>query len=107
MEKQDEYFHAVGNMHMHTHYSDGEKWHAEIADDAIAAGLDFIIVTDHNVWVQGVEGYYEKKTAVSFCSPGKRFITCDASLRPVTCLCMVQKQSWPPVPPIRSSSLTP
>ncbi|HSM58601.1 MAG TPA: hypothetical protein VK879_20775, partial [Candidatus Sulfomarinibacteraceae bacterium] len=26
---------------------------------AIRAGLDFIIVTDHNVWVHGVEGYYE------------------------------------------------
>ncbi len=49
----------VGNMHMHTPYSDGEKWHAEIAEDAIAAGLDFVIVTDHNVWVDGVEGYYE------------------------------------------------
>lgn len=48
----------AGNMHMHTHYSDGEKWHAEIAQDAIAAGLDFIIVTDHNVWVNGLEGYY-------------------------------------------------
>ena len=51
----------VGNMHMHTLFSDGEKWHAEIAEDAIAAGLDFIIVTDHNVWVQGVEGYYENE----------------------------------------------
>ncbi len=49
---------VVGNMHMHTRYSDGEKWHAEIAQDAIAAGLDFIIVTDHNIWVDGVEGYY-------------------------------------------------
>lgn len=49
----------VGNMHMHTPYSDGKKWHAQIAEDAIAAGLDFIIVTDHNVWVDGVEGYYE------------------------------------------------
>lgn len=48
-----------GNMHMHTPFSDGEKWHAEIAAEAIAAGLDFIIVTDHNVWVSGVEGYYE------------------------------------------------
>ena len=48
----------AGNMHMHTPYSDGEKWHAEIAQDAIAAGLDFIIVTDHNVWVDGLEGYY-------------------------------------------------
>jgi hypothetical protein len=52
-------FEAVGNMHMHTPYSDGEKWHAEIANAAIDAGLDFIIVTDHNVWVDGVEGYYE------------------------------------------------
>ncbi len=46
-------------MHMHTPYSDGEAWHKEIADAAIDAGLDFIIVTDHNVWVDGVEGYYE------------------------------------------------
>nr|MBN1229029.1 PHP domain-containing protein [Anaerolineae bacterium] len=48
----------VGNMHVHTPYSDGEAFHAEIARLAIAAGLDFVIVTDHNVWVQGVEGYY-------------------------------------------------
>jgi hypothetical protein len=54
-------FEVAGNMHMHTLYSDGEKWHAGIADDAIKAGLDFIIVTDHNVWVQGVEGYYENE----------------------------------------------
>jgi len=51
----------VGNMHMHTPYSDGEKWHAEIAEAALAAGLDFIIVTDHNVLVRGVEGYYENE----------------------------------------------
>ena len=49
----------TGNMHMHTPYSDGEMWHAEIAVEAIKAGLDFVIVTDHNVWVEGVEGYYE------------------------------------------------
>ena len=48
----------VGNMHMHTPYSDGTKWHADIANDAIAAGLDFIIVTDHNIWVDGMEGWY-------------------------------------------------
>ncbi len=50
-----------GNMHMHTPYSDGEKLHAEIAEDAIAAGLNFIIATDHNVWVDEVEGYYENE----------------------------------------------
>lgn len=49
----------AGNLHIHTRYSDGEKWHEEIARDAARAGLDFIVVTDHNVWVHGVEGYYE------------------------------------------------
>lgn len=56
-----EVFEVVGNMHMHTPYSDGEKWHNQIASAAIEAGLDFIIVTDHNVWVDGVEGYYENE----------------------------------------------
>lgn len=51
-------FEVVGNVHMHTPYSDGTKWHKEIADDAIQAGLDFMIVTDHNIWVDGIEGYY-------------------------------------------------
>lgn len=51
----------VGNMHMHTPYSDGEKWHHQIAEAAIAAGLDFIIVTDHNVWVEGLDGYVENE----------------------------------------------
>jgi hypothetical protein len=51
----------AGNCHMHTPYSDGIKWHQEIAEDAIRAGLDFIIVTDHNVWVDGVERYYENE----------------------------------------------
>ena len=52
-------FEITGNLHIHTPYSDGAKWHAEIAEEAVAAGLDFIIVTDHNIWVDGVEGYYQ------------------------------------------------
>jgi hypothetical protein len=48
-----------GNLHMHTPYSDGAKWHHEIANEAISAGLDFIIITAHNIWVDGLEGYYE------------------------------------------------
>jgi len=54
-----EFTELSGNMHMHTPYSDGEKYHEAIAEDAITAGLDFVIVTDHNIWVDGVEGYYE------------------------------------------------
>ena len=49
----------VGNMHMHTTYSDGEATHREIAEAAARAGLDWVIVTDHNVWVKGVAGYYD------------------------------------------------
>ncbi|MEP7287188.1 MAG: CehA/McbA family metallohydrolase [Chloroflexota bacterium] len=48
----------IGNLHMHTPYSDGVGSHAEIADAALIAGIDIVIVTDHNVLVQGVEGYY-------------------------------------------------
>ncbi len=48
----------VANLHMHTPYSDGAKFHREIAADAARAGLDAIIVTDHNVWVNGIDGYH-------------------------------------------------
>ncbi len=48
----------VVNLHMHTRYSDGTGTHKDIAHAAIKSGLDAVIVTDHNVLVQGVEGYY-------------------------------------------------
>jgi hypothetical protein len=47
-----------GNLHAHTPYSDGTLYHAEVAQAAIRAGLDFLVTTDHNVWVQGVERYH-------------------------------------------------
>lgn len=50
----------AGNLHVHTSYSDGEALHAEVAQAAEEAGLDFAIITDHNVWVSGLEGYYGK-----------------------------------------------
>jgi hypothetical protein len=48
----------VCNFHMHTPYSDGEWYHAAIAQAALNAGLDVICVTDHNIWVDGLERYY-------------------------------------------------
>lgn len=48
----------VVNLHMHTRYSDGTGTHKDIAEAAIKAGLDAVIVTDHNVLVQGLEGAY-------------------------------------------------
>jgi len=49
----------AGNPHVHTPYSDGTALHADVAEAASRAGLDFVIVTDHNVWVDGVERYYD------------------------------------------------
>lgn len=54
------HYEYVGNLHMHTPYSDGEWHHDRIAEAAMRAGLDFIAVTDHNVWVRGPEGIREK-----------------------------------------------
>ena len=47
----------VVNLHMHTRYSDGTGSHQDIARAALRAGLDAVIVTDHNVLVCGMEGY--------------------------------------------------
>ena len=50
----------IVNLHMHTTYSDGHGTHADIARAAGRAGLDAVIVTDHNVFVNGVDGYYKE-----------------------------------------------
>lgn len=48
------------NLHIHTKYSDGTGIHADIAEAALKSGtVDVVIVTDHNVYVQDVEKYYE------------------------------------------------
>lgn len=49
----------IVNLHMHTTYSDGQGSHAEIARAGLKSGLDVVIVTDHNVLVNGLEGYTE------------------------------------------------
>ncbi len=55
MENYREY---IGNLHVHSTYSDGFGRHAQIAEAAENAGLNFVIITDHNVWVDGLERYY-------------------------------------------------
>lgn len=46
-------------LHIHTHYSDGNASHQTLIDIASEAGLDGIITTDHNIWLDGLEGYFE------------------------------------------------
>lgn len=50
-------YEIILNLHMHTRYSDGAGSHSDIVAAAIKADLDAVIVTDHNVWVNGLEGY--------------------------------------------------
>ncbi|MBI2333817.1 MAG: PHP domain-containing protein, partial [Chloroflexi bacterium] len=52
---------TIVNLHMHTRYSDGSGLHKDIAAAALKAGVDVVIVTDHNILVQGFEGYYKDK----------------------------------------------
>jgi hypothetical protein len=47
----------IGNLHAHSFYSDGWADHETIALEALQAGLDFVAVTDHNVYVEGFDGY--------------------------------------------------
>ena len=50
-------YEIIANLHMHTVYSDGHATHAEIAEAALKAGIDVVIITDHTVWVNGIAGY--------------------------------------------------
>lgn len=50
----------IVNLHMHTIYSDGGGTHQDIARAALKCGLDAVIVTDHNVLVSGLQGYYRE-----------------------------------------------
>ena len=43
------------NLHMHTLLSDGVGTYDDILRAALEAGIDVVLVTDHNVWVQGAE----------------------------------------------------
>lgn len=50
----------VGNIHIHTTYSDGSGSVAVVATEARAAGLDFAIITDHGTLAgKYEEGYHE------------------------------------------------
>jgi hypothetical protein len=48
------------NLHMHTTYSDGSGIYSELARSALRVGIDVLLVTDHNVWVRGVDRYYRE-----------------------------------------------
>jgi hypothetical protein len=46
-----------GNLHMHTTSSDGALTRVELEQVANEVGLDFVIITDHNVFSPGQDGW--------------------------------------------------
>jgi len=50
----------ITNLHMHTTYSDGTGSHQAIGEAALQAGIDVVIVTDHNILVHGMDRYYQR-----------------------------------------------
>lgn len=53
-------FELICNLHSHTRFSDGTGFHRDVVAAAKRAGLDIVGVTDHNVWVGGLQGYYQQ-----------------------------------------------
>jgi hypothetical protein len=48
------------NLHIHTKISDGSGTFSDLASAALNAGVDVLIVTDHNILVHGVNGYHRE-----------------------------------------------
>ena len=48
----------IGSIHLHTTASDGAASYEEVSQIASQAGLNFLIVTDHNVFTTGKDGWY-------------------------------------------------
>ncbi len=49
---------VVGNFHVHTEHSDGTGSYEQVAQAAACAGLDVVMVTDHNTMGPGAEHWY-------------------------------------------------
>jgi hypothetical protein len=53
-------FEIILNLHIHTNYSDGSLPHKNVAMAAMQSGLDAILITDHNIRPEGLDGYYRQ-----------------------------------------------
>jgi predicted metal-dependent phosphoesterase TrpH len=56
--RQHSYAGNILSAHIHSLYSDGLKTPPEIARDASRCGVDVILMSDHNVFPVGFDGYY-------------------------------------------------
>lgn len=51
----------ITNLHIHSHYSDGSGTHRQIIEAALKQKIDVVIVTDHNLLVENINGYHKKE----------------------------------------------
>lgn len=70
-------FEHVGNLHIHSNHSDGDKEIKDIAEAASRAGIDFICINDHNYMKSSLdlheEGFYDSVLVLIGLEIGKRF----------------------------------
>jgi hypothetical protein len=52
-------YELIINLHMHTIFSDGSGTYPELGQAALNAGVDVLLITDHNVLVKGFDTYYQ------------------------------------------------
>ncbi|HIJ58966.1 MAG TPA: PHP domain-containing protein [Deltaproteobacteria bacterium] len=75
--KTNDHFEYVGNLHIHSRYSDGGGSVREIARSARTAGLDFIILNDHNYMTDTLhledEGNYDGLIVLMGLELGRRY----------------------------------
>lgn len=75
--RTDSHFEYVGNLHIHSRYSDGAGSVREIAQSAKKAGLDFIILNDHNYMTDSLhledEGNYDGLMVLIGLETGRRY----------------------------------
>lgn len=73
----DRHFEYVGNLHIHSLFSDGAGSVGEIAQSAARAGLDFIILNDHDYMTDDLhldkEGIYNKVLVLLGLEIGRRY----------------------------------
>jgi len=67
---QRTFFGLRGNVHLHTSLSDGTLDHEALAHLAAEEGLDFIIITDHNVYPPGRDAWIGKTLLLVGGPPG-------------------------------------
>jgi hypothetical protein len=68
-------FETIGNIHIHSDLSDGTSSREEIAEKAVAAGLDFICFNDHDYMMKSLnlddEGFFGKMVVLMGSEIGK------------------------------------